>query len=182
VREANVEGEGQVTQADLVRWALRMSPDRVIVGEVRGDEVLPMLNAMSQGNDGSMCTIHAGSSHGAFGRPATYAIQASERLPLDATNLLTANAINLVVFIAHDRRTGQRTVTSVSEVTGADGPLVISNEIFRPRPGGHAVPGAPLQPETRDALVEAGFDDSMLLRGDDWWSIAGLGGNGQVLR
>ena len=65
-RQANVEGVGAVTAAHLVRMSLRMSPDRVIVGEVRGDEVIPMLNAMSQGNDGSMCTIHADSSAGVF--------------------------------------------------------------------------------------------------------------------
>jgi Flp pilus assembly CpaF family ATPase len=158
-----------------------MSPDRVIVGEVRGQEVLPMLNAMSQGNDGSMCTVHAGSSRGVFGKLATYAIQAPERLPLEATNLLIANAINLVVFIAHDRRTGQRTVTSVREVTGTDGPLVISNEIFRPGPGGRAVPGAPLRPETLDALVDAGFDPSLLQQPQDWWPIPDPGDNGQEL-
>ena len=67
-REPNVEGEGEVTQADLVRWALRMSPDRVLVGEIRGAEVIPMCNAMSQGNDGSMATLHASSSKGAFSR------------------------------------------------------------------------------------------------------------------
>jgi pilus assembly protein CpaF len=182
-REANVEGEGTVTQADLVRWALRMSPDRVIVGEVRGEEVLPMLSAMSQGNDGSMCTVHAGSSRGAFGKLATYSIQAPERLPLEATNLLIANAINLVVFIAHDRHTGQRTITSIREVTGADGPLVISNEIFRAGPGGRVVPGAPLQPETLGALVDAGFDPSLLQRQEDcWWSSVDPGENGEVLR
>jgi Flp pilus assembly CpaF family ATPase len=71
-RPPNVEGEGEVTMAALVRAALRMDPDRVIVGEVRGDEVIPMLNAMSQGNDGSMCTIHANSSAGAFDKLATY--------------------------------------------------------------------------------------------------------------
>jgi pilus assembly protein CpaF len=180
-REANVEGEGTVTQADLVRWALRMSPDRVIVGEVRGEEVLPMLNAMSQGNDGSMCTVHAGSSRGAFGKLATYAIQTPERLPLEATNLLIANAMNLVVFIAHDRHTSQRTVTSIREVTGADGPLVISNEIFRPGPGGRAMPGAPLQPQTLEALVDAGFDPSLLQRPEDWWRSADPGDNGQEL-
>ncbi len=60
-REPNVEGEGEVTQADLVRWALRMSPDRVLVGEIRGAEVIPMCNAMTQGNDGSMATLHANS-------------------------------------------------------------------------------------------------------------------------
>ncbi len=181
-REPNVEGEGEVTQADLVRWALRMSPDRVIVGEVRGEEVLPMLNAMSQGNDGSMCTVHAGSSRGTFGKLATYAIQAPERLPLEATNLLIANAINLVVFIQNDRRTGRRTVASVREVTGAEGPLVLSNEVFKPGPGRRAVPGAPLQAETLDALVDAGFDPGLLERREGWWDApdAWVGGNWQV--
>ncbi len=82
---ANVEGEGLIPVADLVRRALRMNADRVIVGEVLGDEVLPMLNAMSQGRSGSMCTIHADSSAGVFRRIASYAVQAPERLPLEAT-------------------------------------------------------------------------------------------------
>ena len=72
-REANVEGVGRVSAAELVRMSLRMNPDRVIVGEVRGDEVIPMLNAMSQGNDGSMCTVHADSSATVFNKLALYA-------------------------------------------------------------------------------------------------------------
>ena len=83
-RPANVEGEGLISVADLVRRALRMNADRVIVGEVLGDEVLPMLNAMSQGRSGSMCTIHSDSSAGVFRRIASYAVQAPERLPLEA--------------------------------------------------------------------------------------------------
>ena len=98
-RPANVEGEGLITVADLVRRALRMNADRVIVGEVLGDEVLPMLNAMSQGRSGSMCTIHADSSAGVFRRIASYAIQAPERLPLEASNLLVAGAIHFVVHL-----------------------------------------------------------------------------------
>ena len=98
-RSANAEGEGEISMARLVRRALRMNADRVIVGEVLGDEVLPMLNAMSQGRSGSMCTIHADSSHGIFRRLATYAAQAPERLPLETTNLLIAGAINFVVFL-----------------------------------------------------------------------------------
>ncbi len=98
-RPANLEGEGQISVADLVRRALRMNADRVIVGEVLGDEVLPMLNAMSQGRSGSMCTIHADSSSGVFRRIASYAVQAPERLPLEATNLLIAGAVHLVVHL-----------------------------------------------------------------------------------
>ncbi len=172
-REENVEGEGAVTLSQLVRWGLRMNPDRVIVGEVRGDEVLPMLNAMSQGNDGSMCTIHANSSLGAFGKLAMYAVQAPERLPLEATNLIVANAIDFVVFIGQRRAaSGQlrRFVSSVREVVGADGPMVVSNEIFVPGYDGRAVPGSPLRAQTMDALREVGFDASVLSRPDGWWA------------
>ena len=98
-RPANVEGEGLVSVSDLVRRALRMNADRVIVGEVLGDEVLPMLNAMSQGRSGSMCTIHADSSAGVFRRIASYAVQAPERLPLESTNLLIAGAVHFVVHL-----------------------------------------------------------------------------------
>ena len=109
-RPANVEGEGLISVADLVRRALRMNADRVIVGEVLGDEVLPMLNAMSQGRSGSMCTIHSDSSAGVFRRIASYAVQAPEHLPLEASNLLVAGSIHFVVHldseIRDDRRVG----------------------------------------------------------------------------
>jgi pilus assembly protein CpaF len=107
-RPANLEGEGMVGVADLVRRALRMNADRVIVGEVLGDEILPMLNAMSQGRSGSMCTIHSDSSAGVFRRIASYAVQAPERLPLEATNLLVAGAVHFVVYldIEHPTLTG----------------------------------------------------------------------------
>jgi pilus assembly protein CpaF len=98
-RNANAEGEGGVSMARLVRRALRMNADRVIVGEVLGEEVLPMLNAMSQGRSGSMCTIHADSSAGVFRRLASYAVQAPERLPLESTNILIAGSVHFVVFV-----------------------------------------------------------------------------------
>jgi pilus assembly protein CpaF len=167
-REPNLEGEGGITLAELVRWALRLSPDRVIVGEARGEEVLALLNAMSQGTDGSMTTIHASSSKGAFSKLATYAVQAPERLPLEATNLLVANAVDFVIHLAQDPA-GRRFVASVREVTDADGPMVVSNEVFRPGPDGRAVPGAPLRTETLDQLVEVGFDPNLLDRPGGWW-------------
>jgi pilus assembly protein CpaF len=167
-REANIEGEGEITLADLVRYALRLSPDRVIVGEARGAEVLALLNAMSQGNDGSMATIHASSSKGAFGKLATYAVQAPERLPLEATNLLVANAVHFVIHLEQDRR-GRRFVSSVREVIDADGPLVISNEVFRPGPDRRAIPGAPFRSETLDQLRQAGFDPNLLREAEGLW-------------
>jgi pilus assembly protein CpaF len=172
-REENVEGEGAIDLATLVRWGLRMNPDRVIVGEVRGHEVIPMLNAMSQGNDGSMCTIHANSSLSAFSKLAMYAVQAPERLNLEATNLMVANAINFVVYIGTAAGGGEggmrRYVSSVREIVGAEGPLVMSNEIFMPGYDKRAVPSAPLRDSTLTDLQTVGFDASVLLRPDGWW-------------
>jgi pilus assembly protein CpaF len=172
-REENVEGEGAIDLATLVRWGLRMNPDRVIVGEVRGHEVIPMLNAMSQGNDGSMCTIHANSSLSAFSKLAMYAVQAPERLNLEATNLMVANAINFVVHIGTAAGGGEggmrRYVASVREIVGAEGPLVMSNEIFMPGYDKRAVPAAPLRDSTLADLQAVGFDHSVLLRPDGWW-------------
>jgi pilus assembly protein CpaF len=166
-REPNLEGEGGVSLAELVRWALRMSPDRVIVGEARGEEVLALLNAMSQGTDGSMATLHASSSKGAFSKLATYAVQAPERLPLEATNLLVANAVAFVIHLAQDGE--RRFVDSVREVVDAEGPMVVSNEIFRPGPDGRAVPGTPLRNDTLDELAAVGFDPGLLERPQGWW-------------
>ncbi|MGW5054807.1 CpaF family protein [Actinokineospora sp. NPDC004072] len=169
-REANVEGEGAISQAELVRWGLRMSPDRVIVGEIRGPEVIPMCNAMSQGNDGSMATLHASSSRIAFTRLASYAAQGVERLSLEATNLLVASAVHFVVHLARpeDRRT--RVVSSIREVVGADGPQVISNEVYRPGPDRRARPVAgALRSDTLDNLVDVGFDPGVLENPEGWW-------------
>jgi pilus assembly protein CpaF len=166
-REANVEGVGVVNAADLVRMSLRMNPDRVIVGEVRGDEVVPMLNAMSQGNDGSMCTIHADSSAGVFRKLALYAMQAPERLPLEATNLLASAAIDLLVFIAKTRQ--GRYVASVRQVVGSEGSQVITNELFRPGPDGRAAPSAPIPGDLLDELVAEGYDPALHDRPEGWW-------------
>jgi pilus assembly protein CpaF len=159
-REANTEGEGEVTLAELVRMGLRMNPSRVIVGEVRGHEVIPMLNAMSQGNDGSMCTIHASSSEGVFDRIASYCVQAPERLDRIASNLLLANAVDLVVFISQTPTDAglRRWVSSIREVVAAEDHHVSSNEIFRSEPGVHAAPtGVPLRPATAARLAEVGY-------------------------
>ena len=174
-REPNVEGEGGISQAELVRWALRMSPDRVIVGEIRGPEVIPMCNAMSQGNDGSMATLHASSSRIAFTRLASYAAQGAERLPLEATNLLVASAVHFVVHLAFT--TGRaaegrtRVVSSIREVVGAEGAHVMSNEVYRPGPDRRAlpVPGA-LRTDTLDDLVGTGLDPCVLEQPAGWWS------------
>ncbi len=134
--------------AELVRRSLRMNPSRVIVGEVLGDEIVTMLNAMSQGNDGSLSTIHANSSLEVFNRIGTYAIQSRERLPLEATTMLIAGALDFVVFVRkhNDHATGGgqvRVVESIREVVGHDG-QVLSSEVFAPDADGRAVPHAPV--------------------------------------
>jgi Flp pilus assembly CpaF family ATPase len=125
-----------------------MNPSRVIVGEVLGDEIVTMLNAMSQGNDGSLSTIHANSSLEVFNRIATYAIQSAERLPVEATHMLIAGAIDFVVFVEkrNEYQFGgrlRRFVSSIREVTGVDG-RVLSSEVFAPGSDDRAVPRAPV--------------------------------------
>lgn len=169
-REPNVEGAGAISQAELVRWGLRMSPDRVIVGEIRGPEVIPMCNAMSQGNDGSMATLHASSSRIAFTRLASYAAQGAERLSLEATALLVASAVHFVVHLVRGTDKTTRVVSSIREVIDADGPQIVSNEVYRPGPDrrAHPVLGA-LRTETLDDLVDAGLDPAVLENPDGWW-------------
>jgi len=160
-REANIEGVGEVELADLVRWALRMSPDRVIVGEVRGAELIPMLNAMSQGNDGSLSTIHASTSAGVIDKLAAYAAQAPERLSREATTLLAASAVHVIVHLAA-ATDGPRVISSIREVIGADGPQLVSNEVYAPGPDRRAIPAAPWRTATVQDLVTAGLDPGWL--------------------
>jgi Flp pilus assembly CpaF family ATPase len=168
-REANIEGAGEITMRDLARHALRMAPDRVIVGEVRGGEVLEMLLAMSQGNDGSMCTLHADSSAAALTKIATYALMAPERMPIEATNLLVAQSVDLVVHLAR-RSDGSRVVSSVREVTGADGRLVASNEVFAPDADGRARLAHSFSERTWDRLVANGLDPAVFVRTGRSWA------------
>lgn len=169
-REPNTEGEGAVSQAELVRMGLRMGTDRVIVGEIRGPEVIPMCNAMSQGNDGSMATLHASSSRIAFTRLASYAAQGAERLPLEATNLLVTSAVHFVVHLARGLDRTTRVVSSIREVVGAEGSQVISNEIYRPGPDRRARPVAgALRADTLDELTDVGFDPGLLEAPEGWW-------------
>jgi pilus assembly protein CpaF len=166
----NSEGVGAVGMAQLVRRTLRMNPDRVIVGEVLGPEVVTMLNAMSQGNDGSLSTIHARTPRGVFDRIATYARQAAEGLDLDATHQLIAGgeggtgALDFVVFLRKVRGTDRvgppatrRFVSCVLEVNGYDR-RVQASEIFTPGPDGHAVRDERVPIGCLPDLVDVGYD------------------------
>jgi len=156
-RPANIEGQGEITLADLTRMALRMDPDRVIVGEVRGAEAFPMLLAMSQGNNGSMCTMHADSTRSVFPKLAAYVAMASMGLPIETVNLLLSSALHLVVYI--ENIDNSRRVASVREVVDLDGASIISNEIFAMNSDGVLVEAFPMRESTRELLVQAGFDD-----------------------
>jgi Flp pilus assembly CpaF family ATPase len=155
-RPANIEGQGEITLADLTRMALRMDPDRVIVGEVRGAEAFPMLLAMSQGNNGSMCTMHADSTRSVFPKLAAYVSMASTGLPIETINLLLASALHFVVYI--DNSNAWRQVTSVREVVDCDGSNIISNEIFAVDPNGDLIKAFPLREATRELLAKYGYD------------------------
>ena len=126
-RVANIEGRGAVTMADLTKMALRMDPDRVIVGEVRGAEAFPMLMAMSQGNNGSMCTMHADGARSIFPKLAAYVSMASTGLPVETVNTLVSSAVHFVIFI--ENIDGRRRIASICEVGDSDGNNIISNEI-----------------------------------------------------
>ena len=132
---------------DLTRMAMRMDPDRVIVGEVRGGEAFPMLLAMSQGNNGSMCTLHADSSKAMFPKLAAYVSMAGSSLPVETVNLLIATSVHFVVHI--EVIDGVRRVASIREVVDADGQRIVSNEVFAPGPDGLAVAAYALRTATQ---------------------------------
>lgn len=165
-REPNLEGVGGIDMATMVKWGLRMRPDRVIVGESRGAEAVPMLMAMSQGNDGSMCTLHASSSKQALSRLATYVMQAPERYPFDAACMLIGQAVDFVIHLS-SASDGTRVVSSIRQVLETDGTQVPSNEIYKPGRDGRAVPAAPMRADTLDKLVAAGLDPHLLDK-DRW--------------
>jgi pilus assembly protein CpaF len=157
-RPANTEGAGEINLAQLTRMALRVSPDRVVVGEVRGAEVIPMLDAMSQGNDGSMGTVHASSSRAATTRLAGYAIRTGQ-LRLEEALFLVATAVDFVVHVERDTD-GRRRITSLREISpAADGLVVSSSEIYRAGTSGQtATPtGVPISVDRADSLHAAGY-------------------------
>jgi len=159
-RLLNSEGRGTVTMAELVRDTLRLNPSRVIVGEVLGDEVVTMLNAMTQGNDGSLSTIHANSSVDVVHKIATYAIQAPERLPWEASVRLVASGLDFIVFLRRLRHSsGQdRILESVREVAGVtEAGDLATNELWGLDARGEVRRRADVQVRCQDDLVAAGW-------------------------
>jgi len=128
-RPANIEGQGQIAQRDLLRNALRMRPDRIIVGEVRGAEAFDMMQAMNTGHNGSMSTIHANSARDALARIENMILMANVNLPMAAIRGQIASAIDLIVHTER-MRDGVRRVTEVAAVSGVDGEVIALTSLF----------------------------------------------------
>ena len=129
-RPPNVEGKGAVTQRDCLRNALRMRPDRIIVGETRGEEVIDMLQAMNTGHDGSMTTIHANNARDGISRLENMVAMAGIEMPLKAVRAQIASAVNLIVQ-ASRLQDGSRRMVSITEITGMEGEVISMQEVFR---------------------------------------------------
>ena len=129
-RPPNIEGRGEVAQRDLVRNALRMRPDRIVIGEVRGGEAIDMLQAMNTGHDGSLTTVHANTPRDALSRLETMIQMTGMRLSDRAMRQQVASALNLVVQVAR-MSDGSRRITSISEITGMEGETITMQEIFQ---------------------------------------------------
>jgi pilus assembly protein CpaF len=143
-RPPNIEGKGSVRQRQLVINALRMRPDRIIVGEVRGEEAIDMLQAMNTGHEGSMTTIHANTPRDALSRLETMVSMANLNLPDKAARSQIASAINVIVQVSR-MSDGSRRITSISEITGMEGPTMTLQELF--------------------VFHRQGFDENMKVRG-----------------
>ncbi len=128
-RPPNVEGKGEVTQRDLVRNSLRMRPDRIIVGEVRGDEVFDMLQAMSTGHDGSIATIHANTPRDSMGRLEMMMLLSGVSIPQRAMRQQIASALNIIVHVAR-LSDGSRKLMRISEISGMEGEMVMMQDLF----------------------------------------------------
>jgi len=128
-RPANIEGKGQISIRDLVRNALRMRPDRIIVGECRGPEAVDMLQAMNTGHDGSLTTIHANSPRDALARTETLVLTAGFDLPLKAIRDQIASAFDLII---HTQRLvdGRRRITHITEVARVEGDVITLQDVF----------------------------------------------------
>ena len=162
-RTSNTEGMGEISMYDLCKAALRMSPDRVIVGEVRGGEVMQLLQSMGIGNDGSLGTIHAGSTRAAINKMLIYAQRSPDSPTPDSVLREIAEVLHLLVYIKK-LPDGRRAITSIREVVSFEDGGVVTSEVFAPGPDGVGVYSTPFKAdgEPLARLVAAGFDPAAL--------------------
>jgi pilus assembly protein CpaF len=175
-RPSNVEGHGEVTIRDLLRNALRMRPDRIVIGECRGAEALDMLQAMNTGHDGSLTTIHSNGPRDALSRIETMVLMSGADLPLRAIREQVAAAIDLVVYVER-MQDGTRKITQISEVRGYEGDLITMQDLFvfqRDGFDGQRVLGT-----LRPTGIRPGFGDELTERGLElplsWFGFDGDG-------
>ncbi len=129
-RPANLEGQGEISIRDLVKNALRMRPDRIILGEIRGSECFDLLAAMNTGHDGSMCTLHANSPRECLGRMENMVMMGDIKMPKEAISRQIADSVDLIVQVKR-LRDGSRRVTNITEVIGMEGPVIVTQELFK---------------------------------------------------
>ncbi len=163
-RPPNVEGTGEVTIRDLFRNALRMRPDRIVIGECRGGEALDMLQAMNTGHDGSLTTIHANGPRDALSRIETMVLMAGHELPLRAIREQTVAALDLVVYIER-LQDGTRRVTQISEVRGLEGDVITMQDVFAFHREGFE--GERVVGSLRPTGIRPSFNDKLVARGID---------------
>lgn len=153
-RPANIEGVGQVSIRDLVKNALRMRPDRIVVGEVRGAEALDMLQAMNTGHEGSLTTIHANTARDALARLETMVLFSGLDLPLQAVREQIASALDIVIQL--DRKSdGRRTIDAIAEIQGREGDVITMQDVFK-RTGNGSLKATGLRPKVAEKLIERG--------------------------
>jgi pilus assembly protein CpaF len=168
-RPANLEGQGAITIRDLVVNSLRMRPDRVILGEIRGSECFDLLAAMNTGHDGSMCTLHSNSPRECLARMENMVMMSDIKVPKEAISRQIADSVDLIVQVKR-LRDGSRRVTNITEVVGMEGPVIVTQELFKFEYlsedangkiiGEYRAMG--LRPYTLDKAKQFGFDQAFL--------------------
>jgi pilus assembly protein CpaF len=168
-RPANLEGNGEITIRDLVKNALRMRPDRIILGEIRGQECFDLLAAMNTGHDGSMCTLHSNSPREALGRMENMIMMGDIKIPKEAISKQIADSVDLIIQVKR-LRDGSRRVTNVTEVIGMEGSVIVTQELFKFEYISDDADGKiigeyrsmGLRPYTLDKAKQYGFDQPFL--------------------
>ncbi len=168
-RPPNLEGDGAITIGDLVKNALRMRPDRIILGEIRGAECFDLLAAMNTGHDGSMCTLHANNPRECLGRMENMILMGDIKIPKEAISRQIAESVDLIVQIKR-LRDGSRRVTHITEVIGMEGDVIVTQDLFKfeyrsedaeGKITGEYVPGG-VRPYTLEKARQFGFDQPFL--------------------
>ncbi|BAK68418.1 archaeal flagellar protein FlaI [Sphingobium sp. SYK-6] len=168
-RPANLEGQGAITIGDLVKNALRMRPDRIILGEIRGAECFDLLAAMNTGHDGSMCTLHSNSPRECLGRMENMILMGDIKIPKEAISKQIADSVDLIVQVKR-LRDGSRRVTNITEVIGMEGEVIVTQELFKYEYLDEDAEGRiigeyrsmGLRPYTLDKARQFGFDQALL--------------------